>query len=251
MIIYDHRKILNKIFGAKKLPFLKHLIRWFTFVAYIGLYFIGVHLALQIFLRALLGSVAIISFLLIVILGIVIFILSSLIHKKFSHRFIVWPSRERTGRPSLSWLGPPISTSVFSLSLSVFILSFLDQNMYTLWNNYIRIDVIGLYQQIAVNFIFSPIFVVIFVLLLFFPVFVVAKLAVGRDNLKGAILVILFIFFWLVLLNLFIFYGVSPIDKALNFLVESIFTPLAILVIGSLPVGWFYELFVGSLLRDL
>lgn len=175
-------------------------------------------------------------------LSLAIFLLSFLTYRLFPERFIEWDPRE------LSLYLPPFSNLLMSVSLSYFIISLLNQRAAFFWEKLLSLAEAEplIYIIIGSLSFVIPIFVIFFIITVFLPFWFAKNFAKGilsKTLLAAGFIVPLVLILW------FSYSGL--LDKAVN---SQFFSDLSVqigkFILGFIPVGWFYELFIGSIAAE-
>lgn len=223
---------------------LAHVAKLILAVAtFFGLSLTALATSLWVFLCGIGGEISPPSALLIFLLASAFFLQSWVMYHFFPQRFISW---QKVWKMSFSdfplcWLNPPFTNIFMAISLSFYTGSLLDLSLKQSW---LRSEVILAKTYKIVGEFFGLALPSLFIALLFsvvIPIFLVAKYLDGKMNLKNILLVTLCALGGLTVTVLLI----SRIDLLSH---QSEF--LGRLLVGSLPIGWFYELFVGSIAKE-
>lgn len=201
-------------------------------------------------------------------LGVVIFILNLITYRLFPQRFpeVKWFRYAKPNLQSFKYFLINLKEEtmllriLYSISLSFFILSLLDSNVREIWWRFAILS--SSYDFVAIStFLFIA---GMSQLILFFGfAYLVSKYIQGRSLIIKAIFTTVYTLL-IILILILIYLNPSsvahdsstesifniPSDSLIGLMMERFFTPLITLIIGSIPLGWFYELFVGSILKQ-
>ena len=193
----------------------------------------------------------------IIFLAFLFFFVSYVIYKKFPTRFIEWvPVKkyfqkagikgafEFTACLPMLFLIPPGSVIILSISLSFYIFSLLSGDIAIIWQKVFN-DREGPWFLVAEWFL-VPVFIFIFALFIRFIYYFKKRLLKAGNTIKVFIIVI-FLLAWIVFMA-WLLHG--PTEHKATFLFEQIYMPFLMLLVGAFPLGWFYELFIGSIGRE-
>jgi len=190
----------------------------------------------------------------VIILSIIIFTFSFIISKFFPKRFIHWKNWTQNLKNKklidkliilliASLLLPPISNFLMSLGLTLFIFSFIKHDVNLLWEE-IAIDSEIIYEFLGgvallpFGLLFS-LFVILILPWIFF------EKILKKENLLKYVGPIWFV---TCLTALEILKDFPLFQKIANIILK-ISSICVQLIIGIIPLGWFYELFIGSITK--
>lgn len=200
-------------------------------IAIMGLYLSATFVMIEFFL---LFSRALIPFdyvLRSLTIGIILFTTSLFIKKRFPNRFAQTRITKLLGLP-------------LSFSLGLMVLAYFDGE----FGNFLYRATSTLEQEAMIHFLKSLSFVGVEILfLVVIPVLLLFDLA-ERNNLRLEKLFRLVAF----LLVIFVFYILLKYENSgwEAIFVNRYVVPLVELIIGSLPLGWIYELYIGSIEKN-
>lgn len=220
---------------------------WITLLAIAGIYFIALYAIYGYFVSVLTSQFSPEAGFVIVTSAILLFSISIFIQKKLPHRFLDWTNLKIITRDRLLldiFGRPPILNALYSLALSFYLFSFLDPNILKAWKN-TSFSFESVYWSIAAYGVLGPLFMVTLLNFILIPLFLISKI-VSKKNLfvktSGVFIYIIIIFLFVIAYYLF----VPDEDLMIGFMV-----PIAQFIIGSVSIGWFYELFIGSLAKKI
>lgn len=211
-------------------------------IVYFGLYFLGLATFIGLGSVFFQGILPVKSLILILFVSLCFFLVSLIIYHHFPNRFNFWRGVKRREN-IFFWMMPPISNAILSLAFSFYLFSRINSNVNYSWTRIFFLHDKA-YGYIAEYFIASPIALGVIFLLLLSPIFLVVKFTEGKNIIIKTIGVsmyclVLLIYIYLLMRN------PSFIDDS----IPKYFIPLATYLIGFFPLGWFYELFIDSILK--
>jgi len=234
------------------------LKQWANLVIYYGLGLFAFGAVIYLVTACVIRKTSFLVLCELILFSFEIFSLSFLAYRKFPGRFIKWKQDNLWPRESAesSLFLPPYSNLLMSVSLSFFILSFFESETRLVWEQYSGFSE-TIYELIAGLHVVAPI-VIIYCVVITFPLLFLKKVFFSK---RGIPTIGFYIF--VIIITIFLFGENSPVVKVIfdpilkNTFVNSVlnnililFTKLIKFMIGCVPLGWFYELFVGSIAKD-
>lgn len=222
---------------------------WFSASAYIGIILAALVLAYNLpdllFGRISLGkdyqsySVSGLSIAMLAGLALVLFLVSNALSN--SKTFKMPESRHA----EIISFKPPVSTFLFSVALAFFLLSLINDEIDLFWKQIAR-EKFSDIDRIIGSFILM-FFILIFVLLI---VVLAGKLFRKKKPLRNLSVFLIFTGMWIMFIYLAGNNAFDISDSIFLFWLSRILDESVNICLGSIPLGWFYELFIAPLFRS-
>lgn len=208
---------------------LLHLIRKYLILfTYLGIYWSSLVLSFKIALLTLQEDIFWNTFILIIIAAGIIFLTSHFIKKDLLKQF---GEMNRSIRIILRFS--------LSFSLAFYVSTFLKGGLSLVWDS--LSSSISSYKDVTIVMIVAPFYLLIMAFFIFAPIFILLKLITSDSVYAKTFVVFVYLIIWALYLYFVLIKGASQNWDELSL---GLFMPITKFVLGFLPIGWFYQLFV-------
>lgn len=244
-------KILKPIFNILK--------TWKIFIIFFGLGVFAFYVTVKFVLSVINGELTSGSLYEVAVLSLIIFAISFIVAKFFPGRFVTWNvswlknlKKEKLIDRLIAFLAlaiffSPLTNLFVSLGLAIFLLSLINPDIKPLWEEII-IDNETIYKFLG-GAATIPFFV--FIVIAGFICGVVLLIVVFEKILKKESLLKYVGPIWL--LGYLLLIELAPdflLPQEIEDAILKISSKVVRFIIGSIPLGWFYELFIGSIAKE-
>jgi hypothetical protein len=213
------------------LRFVRRYLKLFT---YIGLYWSSLIFSLKIISLTLQMTISLCDFGLIVIIVGFIFLTSYFIKKELLLHF-----------SKINRIIKIILRFSLSFALAFYILTFLKGGLTPVWNS--LLSSISGYRDVTVVMIVVPFYLILILLFIFGPIILLSKLIMSNSIMAKIFALLIYLIIWALYLY---FMLVKGANYNWDELFIELFLPVTKLILGFLPLGWFYQLYLKNLTLD-